>query len=140
MPEKIGTVTEFIENPKKNNEVFGLKLDNAMKADEFLYSFPDYRGEPFQDSEVKRGDRVRLEYTDTEKEGKTKRYISVLEIVDGAAPSEPSGDVVDRDRLIVRQTCIKSAGMALQHGMGNPEEKAGAITYLAGVLEEWVMR
>lgn len=89
MPERTGTITEFITNPKENNKVFGLKLDSALKEDEYVYSFPDYRGEPFQE-EVKRGDKVRLEYTDVERDGKTKHYISVLEIVEAGVEPEPS--------------------------------------------------
>jgi hypothetical protein len=54
--------------------------------------------------------------------------------------SEPSEFPTDRQASIVRQTCIKAAAMALQHGMGTPEEKAGGITYLAGQLENWVNR
>ena len=56
------------------------------------------------------------------------------------ATSEPVEPVLDKDHLIVRQTCIKAAGMALQHNMGNAEEKAGQMTYLAGVLEDWCWR
>ncbi len=56
------------------------------------------------------------------------------------ATTEPEESFVDKDHLIVRQTCIKAAGMALQHNMGNAEEKAGQMTYLAGVLEDWCWR
>ena len=30
--------------------------------------------------------------------------------------------------------------MALQHNIGNQQEKAGMVTYLAGVLEDWCWR
>lgn len=60
-----------------------------------------------------------------------------------APPGSPPGggeSDTDRQSSIVRQTCIKAAGMALQHNMGNAEEKAGQMTYLAGVLEDWCWR
>ncbi len=47
---------------------------------------------------------------------------------------------VDREHSIVRQTCIKAASVALQHSTGNAEEKAGQLTYLAGVYEDWCWR
>ena len=148
LPERTGTVTDFVTNPKKNDEVFGVKLDNATRSDEFLYSFPDYRGEPFQDSDVKRGDRVRLEYTDTEKGGQTKRYISVLEILDGASPaptSEPSEKGLSfgsSDIAIPKQVALYAAVQGLHAAVlggtkiENAEKAAGAIAYLYGELVE----
>ena len=56
------------------------------------------------------------------------------------AASEPVEGTLDKDHSIVRQCCIKAAGVALQHNMGSAEEKAGMITYLAGVLEDWCWR
>ncbi len=130
------------------------------------WSKPEYRGEPFN-TEVQKGDRVQITYAETDG-GKT--YItSIGKVTAGSrpvpdeqrldeegwedfretspdAPSEPSGPaaglgvVVDRDHSIVRQTCIKAASVALQHNMGNQQEKAGMITYLAGVLEDWCWR
>ena len=57
-----------------------------------------------------------------------------------SAPAAGLGVDVDREHSIVRQTCIKAACMALQHNMGNAEEKAGQVTYLAGVMEDWCWR
>ncbi len=55
----------------------------------------------------------------------------------GREPSEPT---IDKDHSIVRQVCIKAACMTLQHHVGNAEQKAGEVTYLAGVLEDWCWR
>ena len=127
MPEKTGTVTSFVTNPRKDNEVFGLRID----GDEYLYSFPEYRGEPFEADMVEVGCTVRIEYQDTEKAGKTKAYISVLEIQDvvtgpdfdqpvsphGPQQARPisvhEGEVAwgfeQKDKLMCRESCAKSA-------------------------------
>ncbi len=151
MPEWTGTVVATSE--------FGIKV--VDKGEWLNWSLPDYRGEPF-DADIRQGDRVRIEYA----KGKgDKTYISVIENLsrpqespapgsafppeeefpaDGGlpldAPGSPSESPDARQQSIVRQTCIKAAGMALQHNMGNAEEKAGQLTYLAGVLEDWVNR
>jgi hypothetical protein len=54
--------------------------------------------------------------------------------------SAPPAATTDKDRLIVRQVAIKAACEALAISPLNAEEKAGRITYLAGVLEDWVYR
>lgn len=51
------------------------------------WSLPDYRGTPFD--EVDKGDKVRFEYAEVEKDGQKKTYISVIENL-----SNPS-DVAD---------------------------------------------
>jgi hypothetical protein len=127
------------------------------------WSLPTYRGTPFDT--VRQGDKVRIEYNEVEKDGKKNTYISVIENLfrpqetpvlgsvfppgqdfppdeefPGAAPGSPSETPVDRQTSIVRQTCIKAAAMSLQHATGDAQEKSGAITYLAGVLEDWVNR
>jgi hypothetical protein len=155
MPEWTGTVVATSE--------FGIKV--VDKGEWLNWSLADYRGKPF-DTNIRQGDRVRIEYA----KGKgDKTYISVIENLsrpqESDAPgsvfppeqdfppdevpyeypppdttSEPSESPTDRQTSIVRQTCIKAAAMALQHGMGTPEEKAGGMTYLAGALEDWVNR
>ena len=56
------------------------------------------------------------------------------------APSEPVEATIDKDHLIVRQTCIKAACEAVAISPLDSQEKAGRITYLAGVFEDWVWR
>lgn len=125
----------------------------------FNWATENQQGQPFD--HVDRGDRVRVEYAPYErKDGSQGYYIYVIENLshpptetDAFEPfppeenpdpfsddSDEGSDEPNRDRLIVRQTCLKAAGMALQHATGNAEEKSGAITYLAGVLEDWCWR
>lgn len=157
MPEWTGIVVATSE--------FGIKV--VDKGEWLNWSLPEYRGEPFDT--VGQGDKVRIEYAKGKGdktyisviENLTHGYapppgspfppedefgiapdpsdMSGAEYPSGA-PQSPSGDTVDKDHSIVRQTCIKAAGMALQHNMGNAEEKAGQMTYLAGVLEDWCWR
>ena len=54
--------------------------------------------------------------------------------------SEPAEATLDTDRLIVRQVCVKAACEALAISPLDSEEKAGRITYLAGVFEDWIYR
>ena len=56
------------------------------------------------------------------------------------APSASQAPTIDKDRLIVRQVAIKAASEALAISPLDTEEKAGRITYLAGVFEDWVFR
>lgn len=74
-------------------------------------------------------------------------YISAVS--DGAFPHgesltdaarAASEATIDKDRLIVRQVCVKAACEALAISPLNAEEKAGRITYLAGELEDWIFR
>ncbi|KKL58641.1 hypothetical protein LCGC14_2223390, partial [marine sediment metagenome] len=156
------------------------KSENGIKVVDkgawLNWSLPDYRGTPF-DSNVKAGDRVRIEYAEVEKNGEKRTYISVIENLsrpqtatdafpptyppDDPFPSEPPHDgypgfpggedptgmqsdatespvaaTLDKDRLIVRQVCVKAACEALAISPLDTEEKAGRITNLAGVLED----
>ncbi len=129
MPTREGIVTAKSQ--------FGIMLDHEDMW--FNWSKNEEAQPALKDKDiVKKLDAVVIEH-----EGK---YVNSLEIVSPSqdvtpeATRSPSGEGTDRDRHITRQTCIKAASMALQHGMGTPEEKAGAITYLAGVLEDWVYR
>lgn len=141
MVERTGTVTEFVTNPKENNKVFGLKLDSALKEDEYIYSFPDYRGEPFQDDKVKRGDRVRLEYADVERDGKTKHYISVLEIIASVTPeaaqalSDEAGDHY-RTRTDFRRTSALAQSVAFHAQAADPS--ADAVIKTASIFEKYL--
>ncbi|MEE9149961.1 MAG: hypothetical protein V3U27_21495 [Candidatus Tectomicrobia bacterium] len=151
MPEITATVVA--------KSAYGIKITDD--GDWMNWSKVEYRGEPFN-TEVQKGDRVQITYAETDG---GKVFITTIDKVTGAAPvvtgfvpagdnqpfpldedfppdatSEPIAPVLDKDHSIVRQTCIKAAGMALQHNMGNAEEKAGQMTYLAGVLEDWCWR
>jgi hypothetical protein len=143
------------------------KSENGIKVVDkgawLNWSLPDYRGTPF-DSDVKAGDRVRIEYSEVEKNGEKRTYISVIENLSRPqtdvpfppddempfppesssfppdAPSDTPEATIDKDRLIVRQVCVKAASEALAISPLNAEEKAGRITYLAGELEDWIFR
>ena len=154
------------------------KSENGIKVVDkgawLNWSLPEYRGTPF-DSNVKAGDRVRIEYSEVEKNGEKRTYISVIEnlsrpsapvdepfpAVDDFPPDEgfpgdeagtpypggapdatesPVGAITDKDRLIVRQVCIKAASEALAISPLDTEEKAGRIAYLASVFEDWIFR
>ena len=153
MPEWTGVVVATSE--------FGIKV--VDKGEWLNWSIEEYRGEPF-DTDIRQGDRVRIEYA----KGKgDKTYISVIENLSRPqenpapgsvfppgeefssepdfapdAPGSPPGgeSSTDRQTSIIRQSCVKAAAVCLQHGMGTPEEKAGGIIYLAGALEDWVNR
>ena len=77
MSEWTGTVIAKSEN--------GIKV--VDKGAWLNFSLPDYRGQPF-DSNVKAGDRVRIEYAEVEKNGEKRTYISVIENL-----SRPQADV-----------------------------------------------
>ncbi|KKL96976.1 hypothetical protein LCGC14_1839130 [marine sediment metagenome] len=68
MSEWTGTVVAKSEN--------GIKV--VDKGAWLNWSLPDYRGTPF-DSDVKAGDRVRIEYAEVVKDGNKRTYISVIE-------------------------------------------------------------
>lgn len=149
MPEKTGTITGLIK--KRDGAVFGLNIDGS----EYLYSFPEYRGEPFQDVIVAVGLDVRIEYQNTEKSGKTKSYISVLEVLDeGPTPPEPTYDderttpygetqqawgFHQKDVLVFIESCAKGActiyAAALAGGQLKEMPKGDEVTSLARVLE-----
>ena len=154
MPEKVGTVTGFIK--KRDGTVFGLNID----GDEYLYSFPDKRGEPWEADRVRVGDVVRVEYSPYEKAGKTKQYLAVIELrVEGDADgggSEPEVPYDDertapygeaqqawgyrqRDILMLLESCTKGActvyASALTGGALKAMPGGGELTALARTLE-----
>ncbi len=136
---------------------YGIKIEDG--GGWLNWSKPEYRSEPFN-TEVQKGDRVQITYAETDG-GKT--YITTIgkvtsgvaaavqslspeamaELIEEFPPDDaglPLDPPLDKDHSIVRQTCIKAASVALQHNMGSAEEKAGMVTYLAGVLEDWCWR
>ena len=143
MPEKTGTITGFIQ--KRDGTNFGLNLD----GDEYLYSFPDKRGEPWDADKVNVGDTIRIEYNPFEKDGKIKQYIAVIERLDGtpASPQEPSAppgwSYENKDRLMCRESCAKSAvaifAASIQAGIYKSHPDVSAVTAYAGALEKWCL-
>jgi hypothetical protein len=155
MPEHKGTVVAKSE--------YGIKF--SEKAPWFNWAREDKQGTPFHD--VSKGDSVRMEYDSYDKKDGSKGYnVYVIENLSRSggvgpqadepfppdegfpgddafppdAPSEPSAAATDKDRLIVRQVCVKAACEALAISPLGAEEKAGRITYLAGELEDWIFR
>ena len=128
----------------------------------FNWAKPEKQGKPFDD--VSKGDSVRMEYDTWDKNDGSKGYtVYVIENLSrpqgigpqpGAAddpfppeeefppdaPDKPVDIPIDKDHLIVRQACIKAACEALAISPLDSEEKAGRITYLAGVFEDWCWR
>ncbi|KKL75959.1 hypothetical protein LCGC14_2049730, partial [marine sediment metagenome] len=69
MSETKGKVTDLIK--KRDGTVFGLKFG----GDEYLFSFEDRRGEPFDIEMVQVGSLVRIEWAPFTKDGKEKKYV-----------------------------------------------------------------
>jgi len=158
MPEHKGTVTAKSE--------YGIKF--SEDGPWFNWAREDKQGTPFHD--VSKGDRVRMEYGSYDKKDGSKGYnVYVIENLSNAAPvgddpfpsdegfpgdeagtpfpsgapdatESPIGATIDKDRLTVRQVCVKAACEALAISPLNAEEKAGRITYLASELEDWIFR
>jgi hypothetical protein len=152
MPEHKGTIAAKSE--------YGIKF--SENGPWFNWAREDKQGTPFHD--VSKGDSVRMEYGTYDKKDGSKGYnIYVIENLSNAAPvaddpfpavddfppddpfpsdatESPSVATIDKDRLIVRQVCVKAACEALAISPLDTEEKAGRITYLAGELEDWVWR
>ena len=155
MSEWTGTVVAKSEN--------GIKV--VDKGAWLNWSLPDYRGTPF-DSNVKAGDRVRIEYAEVEKNGEKRTYISVIEnlsrpsvdvpfppeddfppddIMPPDAPGAPSEATIDKDRLIVRQVAAKCAVEALGPYPYHAEDSEmrrweGALLHLMATIEDNVYR
>ena len=144
MPETTGVVTDLIK--KRDGAVFGIKV----AGEEYLYSFPEYRGEPFDEEDVYEGRFVRLEYNDQEKAGKVKHYVSVLEVQHETVPESPRTPPVarewgyeHRDRLMARESCCKAAtaifAASITAGIYKTHPDVSAVTDFAGALEKWVL-
>ena len=84
MPEWTGAVVAKSEN--------GIKV--VDKGAWLNWSLPEYRGTPF-DSDVKAGDRVRIEYSEVEKNGEKRTYISVIENLSRPVTDDPFPAVND---------------------------------------------
>ena len=154
MPEHKGTVVAKSE--------YGIKF--SEDGPWFNWAREDKQGTPFHD--VSKGDSVRMEYGSYDKKDGSKGYnVYVIENLSQAAPvgdepfppdggfpgdeagtpfpsgpaaESPPAATMDKDRLIVRQVCVKAACEALAISPLDTEEKAGRITYLAGELEAWI--
>ena len=152
MPEHKGTVAAKSE--------YGIKF--SEDGPWFNWAREDKQGTPFHD--VSKGDSVRMEYGTYDKKDGSKGYnIYVIEnlsapVADEPFPPEgsiarealdpfppdatgsPPATITDKDRLIVRQVCVKAASEALAISPLDTEEKAGRIPSLASVFEDWIFR
>jgi hypothetical protein len=127
VPESRGNITAFIET--RDGRVFGLKFGK----EEYLYSFEDKRGEPFDDDKVSLNSHVRVEWAPfTDKKGKEKRYVSVLENLDTGAPSAlvdtgyRTPDQMQRAKALTEAVVLVS-GVAIK--VGNVEDAVGKVIY-----------
>ena len=129
MSETKGKVTDLIK--KHDGTVFGLKLG----ADEYLYSFPDKRGTPFDDEMVQVGSLVRIEWAPFTKDGKQKKYVNVLELLAPDATVPPSAPVDTGYRTPDQMQAAKalSEAVLLVNGVtfkvDNVEQAVGAVLY-----------
>jgi hypothetical protein len=112
--------------------VFGLKFG----GDEYLYSFENNRGEPFDDDMVRIGSRVRIEWAPfTDKKGKEKKYVNVLELLAPDATVPPSEPVDTGYRSPDQMQAAKalSEAVLLVNGqtfkVENVEKAVGAVLY-----------
>jgi hypothetical protein len=130
MSESKGKVTDLIKMP--DGRVFGLKFG----TDEYLYSFENNRGSPFDDDMVQVGSLVRIEWAPfTDKKGKEKKYINVLELLAPDAtvpPSEPvdtgyrTPDQMQRAKALTEAVVLVS-GVAVK--VGNAQDAVGQVVY-----------
>ena len=129
MSETKGKVTDLIKTHE--GRVFGLKFG----GDEYLFSFEDRRGTPFEDDMVQIGSLVRIEWTPFSKDGKEKKYISVLELLAPDAPVPPPAPVDTGYRTPDQMQAAKalSEAVLLVNGVtfkvDNVEEAVGAVLY-----------
>ena len=130
MSETKGKVTDLIKMP--DGRVFGLKFG----TDEYLYSFENNRGEPFDDDMVRVGSLVRAEWAPfTDKKGKEKKYINVLELLssDASVPSPAPVDTGYRSPDQMQAAKALSEAVLLVNGqtfkVDNVEQAVGAVLY-----------
>lgn len=126
MPEARGNITGFIK--KRDGAVFGLKLGQ----DEYLYSFEDKRGSPFDSDKVALNSHVRIEWAPFTKDGKEKRYVSVLELLDTGAPSAPT-DTGYRTPDQMQRAKAMTAAVELVNGVAM---KVGSVDDAVGKVIE----
>ena len=129
MSESKGQVTELIKT--RDGRVFGLKFG----GDEYLFSFEDRRGEPFDYGLVKVGSLVRIEWAPFTKDGKEKKYINILELLAPDATVPPSAPVDTGYRTPDQMQAAKalSEAVLLVNGVtfkvDNVEMAVGAVLY-----------
>ncbi len=130
MSETKGQVTDLIAT--RDGKVFGVKFG----GDEYLYSFEDRRGEPFDDALVKVGSLVRIEWAPfTAKDGKEKKYANVLELLapDASVPPPAPVDTGYRTPDQMQAAKALSEAVLLVNGVtfkvDNVEMAVGAVLY-----------
>ena len=129
MSETKGKVTDLIK--KHDGTVFGLKFG----ADEYLFSFEDRRGTPFDDEIVQVGSLVRIEWAPFTKDGKEKKYVNVLELLapDAAVPPSAPVDTGYRNPDQMQAAKALSEAVLLVNGVtfkvDNVEQAVGAALY-----------
>ncbi len=128
LSETRGNITAFIET--RDGRVFGLKFGQ----EEYLYSFEDKRGDPFDDDKISLNSHVRIEWAPfTDKKGKEKKYISVLELLDTGAPSAASAptDTGYRTPDQMQRAKAMTAAVELVNGVamkvGTVEDAVGKV-------------
>jgi hypothetical protein len=130
MPEIKGKVTDLIK--MQDGRVFGLKFG----TDEYLYSFENNRSSPFDDDTVQVGSLVRIEWAPfTDKKGKEKKYVNVLELMAPDTPVPPPSSVDTGYRTpdqMQRAKALTEAVLLVNGGtfkVENVEKAVGAVLY-----------
>ena len=130
MSETKGQVTDLIK--MSDGRVFGLKFGQ----DEYLYSFENNRSSPFDDDMVQIGSLVRIEWAPfTDKKGKEKKYVNVLELLAPDATVPPSAPIDTGYRSPDQMQAAKalSEAVLLVNGVTfkveNVEQAVGAVLY-----------
>lgn len=137
MPVVEDRVSGFIKDREGN--VFGLKV----RTEDYLYSFESKRGEPWEPPETT-GSAVRFEWEPYEKDGKTKRYITVIQTLAASqdvtpeAPSEPGGarDGQFRSPLDFRRE--KALEQAVAYYAASPDVKPDEVIATASIFEKYL--
>lgn len=129
LSESKGKVTDLIKT--REGKVFGLKFG----GNDYLFSFEDRRGTPFDDEMVQVGSLVRIEWAPFTKDGKEKKYVNVLELLAPDAPSDPSApigtgyrtpDQMQRAKALTEAVLLVS-GVAVK--VGSAEDAVGQAVY-----------
>jgi hypothetical protein len=142
MPVVEDRVSGFIKD--KEQKIFGLKV----RTEDYLYSFESKRGEPWEPPETI-GSAVRFEWEPYEKDGKTKRYITVIQTLAASqdvtpeATSEPSGAVDTGYRTpnqIMACYALESASRIMATVAGTATERTGTALSIAEEMLEWAKK
>lgn len=137
MPVVEDRVSGFIKT--REGKVFGLKI----RDENYLYSFEDKRGEPWEPPETT-GSAVRFEWEPYEKDGKTKRYITVIQTLAASqdvTPEAPSGagearDGQFRSPLDFRRTSALAQAVAFHAQDATPS--VTEVIKTAAVMEKYL--